>query len=50
MEHNRVYHLKDSMSMYGKYNSDTLMSLIDTVHRMYNLTMWERKTICRQNE
>ena len=26
------------MIMYGKYNSDTLNSLIDTVHRMYNLT------------
>ena len=23
MEHNRVYHLEDSMIMYGKYNSDT---------------------------
>ena len=26
------------MIMYGKYNSDTLTNLIDTVHRMHNLT------------
>ena len=25
MSHNRVYHLEDTMIMYGKYNSDTLM-------------------------
>ena len=30
----RVYHLEDTMIMYGKYNSDTLMDLIDTVHHM----------------
>ena len=35
---NRVYHLEDTMIMYGKYNSDTLMDLIDTVHHMQNLT------------
>ena len=42
MEHNRVYHLEDSMIMYGKYNSDTLMSLIDMVHRMHNITTWKK--------
>ena len=26
------------MIMYGKYNSDTLINLINTVHRMHNLT------------
>ena len=25
IDHNRVYHLEDTMIMYGKYNSDTLM-------------------------
>ena len=29
--------------MYGKYNSDTLMALIDTVHQMQNVTMWKEK-------
>ena len=38
IEYNRIYHLEDAMIMYGKYNSDTLTNLIDTVHRMYNLT------------
>ena len=31
------------MIMYGKYNSDTLMDLIDTVHPMQNLTTWKEK-------
>ena len=34
----RVYHLEHIMIMYGKYNSDALMDLIDTVHKMHNLT------------
>ena len=38
IEHNRVYLLEDTMIMYGKYNSDTLTNLINTVHRMQNLT------------
>ena len=37
-QHNQIYHLKDSMIMYGVYNSDTLKDLIDTVHRMQNFT------------
>ena len=43
MDHNRVYHLEDSMIMYGKYNSDTLMDLIKTVHKMHNVTTWKEK-------
>ena len=38
IEHNRIYHLEDTMIMYGKYNSNTLNNLIDMVHRMHNLT------------
>ena len=30
IDHNRVYHLEDTMIMYGKYNSDTLMELVET--------------------
>ena len=51
MEHNRVYHLEDTMIMYGKYNSDTLTSLIDTVHRMHNITTWkERLFVGKMND
>ena len=48
LQHNRVYHLKDTMIMYGKYNSDTLMDLINTVHHMQNLTSWKEKMFVRK--
>ena len=38
IDHNRVYYLEDTMIMYGKYNSDTLMDLIKTVHQIQNVT------------
>ena len=38
-----MYHLEDTMIMYGKYNSDTLMAFIDMVHEMQNVTMWKEK-------
>ena len=41
---NKIHHLEDTMIMYGVYNSDTLKDLIDTVHRMQNLTTWNEKT------
>ena len=51
IEHNRIYHLEDTMIMYGKYNSDTLTNLIDTVHRMHNLTsLKERLFVGRVND
>ena len=31
------------MIMYDKYNSDTLMELVKTVHQMQNLTTWKEK-------
>ena len=43
LQHNRVYHLEDTMIMYCKYNSDMLMDLINTVHHMQNLTSWKEK-------
>ena len=43
IDHNRVYHLEDTMIMYGKYNSDTVMALIDMVHQMQNITTWKEK-------
>ena len=43
IDHNRVYHLEDTMIMYGKYNSDTLMELVKLVHQMQNVTTWKEK-------
>ena len=31
------------MNMYGIYNSDTLETLIDTVHRLHNQTIWNEQ-------
>ena len=36
-------HLEDSMVLYGRYNSDTLEALVDTVHRLYNQSTWNEK-------
>ena len=43
IDHYRVYHLEDTMIMYCKYNSDTLMELVKTVHQMQNVTTWKEK-------
>ena len=37
---NKIFHLEDSMVMYGVYNLDTLEDLIDTVHKLHNRTTW----------
>ena len=51
IEHNRIYHLEDTMIMYGKSNSDTLTNLIGMRHRMHNLTsLKERLFEGRVNE
>ena len=44
LQHNKIHHLEDTMIMHGVYNSDTLMELIDTVHRMHNTTSWRDRT------
>ena len=41
---NKIHHLEDTMIMYGVYNSNTLKDLIDTVHRMQNVTTWNKNT------
>ena len=41
INHNRVYHLEDTMIMCGKYNSDTLMEFVNMVHQMQNVTTWK---------
>ena len=40
IEWNRVFHLEDSMIMYGIYNVDTLEKLIQMVHKMNNRSVW----------
>ena len=43
IDHNRVYRLEDTMIMYGKYKSDTLMELVNMVHQMQNVTTWKEQ-------
>ena len=40
IEQNRVFHLEDSMIMYGVYNVDTLEKLIQMVHKMNTRSVW----------
>ena len=37
IDHNRVYHLEDTKIMYGKYNLDTLMDLVNMVQNVTTL-------------
>ena len=41
---NNIFDLKDTMIIYGIYNSNTLAQLIETVHRMHNTTAWQMRT------
>ena len=43
IEQNRVFHLEDSMIMYGVYNVDILEKLIQMVHKMNNRSVWYEK-------
>ena len=40
---NKIFHLEDSMVLYGIYNSDTLENLIDTVHRLHSQSTWNER-------
>ena len=40
---NKIFHLEDSMVLYGIYNSDTLENLIDTMHRLHNQSNWNER-------
>ena len=40
IQHNKIFHLEDTIIMYDIYNSETNAQLIETVHRMYNTTSW----------
>ena len=45
---NKIFHLEDSMVMYGVYNSDTLQDLIKTVHKLHNTTTWNDRLFSGQ--
>ena len=47
---NKIFHLEDSMVMYGIYNSDTLEALNETVHRLHNQSTWNEKVFAGQIE
>ena len=40
IEQNRVFHLEDSMIMYGVYTVDTLEKLIQMVYNMNTRSVW----------
>ena len=42
---NKIFHLEDSMVMYGVYNSDTLEDLIDIVHKFRNIYLIKNSRI-----
>ena len=48
IERNRVFHLEDSMIMYGVYNVDTLEKLIHMVHKINNRSIWYEKLYAGQ--
>ena len=41
----KIFHLEDSVVMYGIYNSDTLEGLIDAVHRLHNQSTWNKNCL-----
>ena len=50
IQHNRIFHLEDSMVMYSIYNSDTVEAQIDTVYRLHNKSTWNEKLFAGQIE
>ena len=45
---NKIFHLEDSMVMYGIYISDTLEASTDTVHRLHNQSTWNERLFACQ--
>ena len=50
LQRNKIFHLEDSMVIYGMYNSDTCEDLIDTVHKLHNRTTCNEKLLSGQIE
>ena len=47
---NKIFHLEDSVVLYGIYNSDTLEVLIDTVYRLHNQSTWNERLLAGKIE
>ena len=45
IQHNKIFHLEDSMVMYGIYNSE---DLLNTVHRLHNQSTWNERLFAGQ--
>ena len=43
LQRNKIFHLEDSMVLYGTYNSDTLEALIDTMHSLHDQSTCNEK-------
>ena len=50
LQFNKIFHLEDSVVLYGIYNSDTLEALIDTVHRLHNQSTWNEELLVGEIE
>ena len=48
IKRNKIFHLEDSMIMYGVYNSDTLEDLMNTVHKLHDKTTWNERQFSGQ--
>ena len=44
LQQNKIHHLEDTMIMNAVYNSDTLTDLLDTIHRLHNISTWKERT------
>ena len=42
LERNKIFHLEDSMVIYGIYNSETTEKLFKTIQKMHNKTAWNK--------
>ena len=50
IQQNKIFHLEDSMVMYGIYNSGTLEALSDTGHRLHNQSTLNEKLFVGQKK
>ena len=50
IQYNKIFHLEDSMVMYGIYNFDTLDALTDTAHRLNIQSTLNERLFVGQNK
>ena len=50
MQHNKLMKLDDTMLMYGVYNAETLEKLIQTVHKIHNVTSSHEKLFAGEHD